>query len=132
MKTLVSTSEELRTEAKSFRIINNGAVIDVYQYSVNGFSSHKYYIEITSPILEENNFHLLVNSRNFKIIVSEVKEINRPLFVHHYKKQMFEKDSYECLRTFTLDLPHNNLYIEQSEFDSERHLLKVVLKPHLN
>jgi len=132
MKTIYKTSEELRTQAKSYIIHNNGATINVYQYNVNGFTIHQYVVELKSKIIEENNYNLLVTNQNLKVIISEVKEINPPSHIHHYKKQSFENDSYECLRTFTLDLPLNNLYIDESYFDADRHVLKLILKQHLN
>lgn len=133
MKTLEEKTEVLRTQAQSYRVQNNGSTIDVYQYYDDGITTHKYVVEIQGQIMEKDNYHLLINHRHLKLIVSEVKEINRPVYVHHYSKQLFEKRSYECLRAFSIKLPFNsNLYIEQNNFDPERKILRVLLKEHLN
>ncbi len=133
MNILALESDEIRTEAKSYRIQNNGSVIDVYQYFDYGVSKYQYVVEIESPIFEKDNYHLMLSHRNLKLIVSEVKEVRRPIYAHHYAKDIFEKRSYECLRTFTIVLPHNSsLFIEQSLYDPERKQIRVILKQHLN
>jgi len=132
MKTISVKTDELRTNAKSFRLQNNDVSVDVYQYSLNDFNSHEMVVEISSPIIEENNYHLLLVHNHLKMIVSEVKEINKPFSVHHLKKQMFEKEFYERLRTFSINLSNKSFYIKESFYNADRHLIKVVLKQHLN
>ena len=133
MKTPLVELEDLRAQAQSYRIQNNGPNIDVYKYFTSAFNNNNYVIEINSEILQSDNFHLLINNRHLKLIVSEIKEINRPIYAHHYSKQRFEKRSYECLRTFTIKLPNSSdFFIDQSLFDPERKVLRVMLKQHLN
>jgi hypothetical protein len=133
MKTLELTSNQLRTQAQSYNLENNGSAINVYQYFEPAVSNPNYIIEIKSEMLEPSNYHILLNHRNIKLIFSEVQEINRPIYINHYNKQVFEKKSYERLRTFTVKLPNNsNFYIEQSHFDEEIKRVRITLKQHLN
>ena len=84
-------------------------------------------LSIRSKLLEENNYKISKQGQKLILILSEKREINRPIHVHHLNRDIFQKTFYERLRSFEITLPREDLHIIKTSIESENYLLKVYL-----
>lgn len=132
METLVIKNDELKYNHKSFIISNQNKNINVYEKIWHKKNMDGISFKLISPLFEECNFHFSLKGGQVKLLLTEIKEINSPYYVHHLNKNLFKCNSYERLRSFNIELPRGNFYIEKSTFIPELNMIKLEVKRHLN
>ncbi|MBI9068426.1 MAG: hypothetical protein JEZ09_14115 [Salinivirgaceae bacterium] len=132
METLIIKNDELKFNHKSFSVANQNKTIDVYEKIWHKKNSHGISFKLVSPLFEDGNFHFSIKGGNLKILLTEIKEINSPYYVHHLNRNLFKRTSYERLRSFNIELPQGDFYIDKSNYIAELNMIKLEVKGHLN
>jgi hypothetical protein len=89
-------------------------------------------LHVSCKLVERDNYHLSINGKNIVIILAEKKEINRPIYIHHFGKNIMRATEYERLRSINIPLPARDFYIRHSSVDQNHHQLIISLgKTHV-
>ena len=130
MKTLENNNMKLKQ--REFNVSNQKISINVVEKFWHKEHAHGITLELKSPLFEEGNFHLSIKNNRLKLLLTEVKEINSPITVHHLNKSIFKHTYYERLRAFDIKIPKGQYYIANKYFIPEKNMIKIVLNQHLN
>lgn len=84
-------------------------------------------LHIKSHLLEEDNFELLLKGSVLILFISEKFEIGKPLYVHHVKRNLFEHNGYERLRSCKYELPNGDYKIERTIWNKNKNRLEISL-----
>jgi hypothetical protein len=128
METLIIKNDELKFNHKSFTVSNQNKTIDVYEKMWHKKNTHGISFKLISPLFEDGNFHFSIKAGNLKVLLTEIKEINSPYYVHHLSRNLFKRTTYERLRSFDIKLPRGDFYIESSKFIPEMNMIKLEVK----
>ena len=84
-------------------------------------------LHVTCELLERDNYHLSINGKDLLILLAEKKEISRPIYIHHFGKNIMRATKYERLRSINIPLQAKGFYVRDSHVDQNHHKLIVVL-----
>lgn len=80
---------------------------------------------VSCRLVERDNYHLSINGKNLLIILAEKKEISRPMYIHHFGKNITRATKYERLRSINIPLPASGFYLKDAYVDQNHHQLIV-------
>jgi hypothetical protein len=80
-----------------------------------------------SQSISDDNYKIIINSDKLTIILSEKKELVKPIYVHNIKLEMLANTDYEKLRSYRFQLPQNNLQIKECRRNEFKGRLEVIL-----
>ncbi len=80
-----------------------------------------------SHIISDDNYKLIINKDKLSIILSEKKELLKPVYVHNIRLEMLTNTDYEKLSSYRFKLPQDNLKIKECRFNEFKGRLEVVL-----
>ncbi|RLD83688.1 MAG: hypothetical protein DRJ10_03010 [Bacteroidetes bacterium] len=99
-------------------------------FSIDYFFKHKKertILNIKSELIEKDNYQISINDKKLILVLSEKKEISRPIYSHHLEKSLLEATTYERLRNIEIPLSERNYYVRNTHVDLNSHILIIVL-----
>ena len=95
---------------------------------------HKnYLLQLEMPNISDDNYRIFIKGYYLTLILSEQKEINRPVHIHNMKWDIYRQSNYELMRNIDIWLPGDNFYLIKHYTIPEKQLLKILLgKMHFN
>ncbi len=77
--------------------------------------------------IEKDNYRLILKGTRLSLIISEKKQIEKPVYLHHIPNRAFDKTDYERLRSFEYVLPKNSYTINKSYWNQKMGRLEITL-----
>jgi hypothetical protein len=131
MKAIVKpVSEKIQNLSTPFLIKNNNVDIKIIDFQ----KIHKYHVlELDILNLTEDNYRVFIKGNYLTVIVSEPKEIKRPVRVHNMNWNINSQANYEVMKNVDIWLPGNNFYLIKHYTVPESQLLTIILgRMHMN
>jgi hypothetical protein len=132
MKAIVKTNRELiQNDRTPFLIKKNDVDISIMDF--HKIHKDHYLLILGIDNISEDNYRLFINGRYLTVILSESRELNRPVYVHHMNWGIFNTRNYEILKNVDIWLPGDNFYLIRHFSVPEDQVLKVFLgEMHMN
>lgn len=131
MKALLKTTGKVdQTLSTPFLIKKNDTDIKIIDFQ----KMHKnYLLQLGVSNISKDNYRIFIKGFYLTLILSEPKEINRPIRVHNMNWSIYSQRSYELMRNIDIWLPGDNFYLIKHYSVPEEELLKIILcKVHKN
>jgi len=122
------TSNALTLRRGVLQINKRNFINDFNSIHIDYKIKNKYTVlNITSGLIEDNNYQLSIRGKKLVLILSEKKEIERPLHVHNLTRNVIDKTSYERLQSYEIELPKSNYQIIKTNLNTSINSLKIIL-----
>ena len=125
MKALLKTKGEIDQTIKTPFLIkkndNNIKIIDFQRIHNN------YLLQLCISNISKDNYRIFINGFYLTLILSEAKEIIRPVRVHNMNWSIYNRKSYELLKNIDIWLPGDNFFLIRHYTVPEKELLKIIL-----
>jgi hypothetical protein len=82
---------------------------------------------ITSAFLEDNNYQVSIRGQILILILSEKKEVERPIHVHNLNRDFINNTCYERLRSYEITLPNADYHVVNTFLNPKKHSLAIIL-----
>lgn len=82
---------------------------------------------ISSPLLDADNFNLMIKGERLTLIISEKKDIDKPFYIHNLQINAFNQTEYERLKSYEFHLPKNDLLIDKTRWIAKERRIEVQL-----
>jgi hypothetical protein len=94
---------------------------------------NNYLLQLAIPNVSEDNYRLFIKGFYLTLIISEQKEVNRPVHIHNMTWDFYKNSNYELMRNIDIWLPGDNFYLIKHYSVPEDQLLNIFLgKMHFN
>lgn len=96
---------------------------------INDFQQDKdhYILELGALNLKSDNYRIFLKGHYLTLIVSEIREISKPLHVHNMTWHLYKQQAYEVMKSIDIWLPGNNFYLVRHFVLPEDQTLKIIL-----
>jgi hypothetical protein len=131
MKTMAKGSTDILNRINSPFIINKSNV----EIKLMDFHKvNRYYVLLLNVMnLSDDNYRIFLKGHYLSLIISEPKEVSKPVHIHNMDWNLYNNQSYEILKSVDVWLPGDNFYLIKHYLLSEDQVLKVFLgKMHFN
>lgn len=84
-------------------------------------------LHITSDFIEDNNYQVSIREQILILVLSEMKEVVRPIHIHNLNRNFFNNTCYERLRSYEISLPNPGYHIVKTFLNPKKHSLIIIL-----
>ena len=125
MKTLLKTTGEVdHTLGTPFLVKKNDPDIKIKDFQK---IHNNYILQLCVANISKDNYRIFINGFYLTLILSEPKEITRPIHVHNMNWSIYSRKSYDLMRNIDIWLPGDNFYLIRHYSVPEEELLKIIL-----
>ncbi len=104
---------------------------DDFEVNVTGFSynylKNTYKLTLYSDLLYNDNYSISMIDNRLVVIISEIKEYNKPSYTHNIKWNYSDTQAYERIRSVDILMPGNDFYLIRHYVIPNKSLLQVIL-----
>jgi hypothetical protein len=131
MKAIVkSVLEKAQNMSTPFLIKKNDADIKIIDFQK---IHNRHVLQLDVLNLTKDNYRVFIKGNYLTVIVSEPKEINRPVRIHNMNWSINSQANYEVMKNIDIWLPGNNFYLIQHYIVPESQVLTIILgRMHMN
>jgi hypothetical protein len=109
---------------KPYMINNSDLEIKLVNFQKN---KNKFLLQVELDIMGNDNYRLLIKGNYLTLIVTEKKEISRPIYIHNINWRLFDNSEYEVMKSVDFLLPGNNFYLVRHFFVPADKILNIYL-----
>lgn len=131
MRTLVKRNNDILNKINSPFIINrNDLEIKLVDFQKIR-RTHLLQLELNN--LKEDNYRLFLKGHYLTMIITEIRSISKPVYVHNMDWRLINNNEYEVMKSVDIWLPGNNFYLIKHYAIPEDQTLKIFLgQMHVN
>ena len=131
MRTIArSESHIIQKMNAPFILHRNGMDIKLVNYVE---SNNVHMIQLGLENINSDNYRIYLKGQYLTLIISEMKEISKPLYIKNVDLDFYYHQGYEVMKSVDIWLPGNNFYLIKHYAVPEEQILKIFLgKSHFN
>lgn len=86
-----------------------------------------YLLQLELKSIRIDNYRIFLKDRYLTLVVSEIRELEKPVYLHNMSWQEVDSEGYEVMKNIELWLPGDNFYLVKHFFVPASNLLNIYL-----
>ncbi len=131
METMVKRYLFSNDHHTSIPVINkrNDLNVNITGFSYN-YVKNQYKLSIYSDLFFKDNYSVSLIDNRLMVVISEIKEYNKPSYIHNFNWNTANSQTYERIRSMDVILPGNDFYLIRHYVIPDRKMLHVILSTY--
>ena len=100
--------------------------VNIAGFSYN-FLKNQYKLSIYSDLILKDNYTISLDDDKLIIIIAEIREYNKPAYIHNFQRNYSQTDTYERIRSMDIYLPGKDFYLVRHYAIPKKSMLYVIL-----
>jgi len=131
METMVRTFKDKTLYNTGFPVLQKRDDFDV---EITGFIysyfKNRYKLNIYSKLIFKDNYSLSLIDNKLFVVISEIKQLNKPSYLHNYNWKNSDINSYERIRSMDILLPGDDFYLIRHFVVPDKNTLSIILSTY--